>query len=135
MESDYGRSLTVTESRREEGYVLEAAGELDLTTGPLLSEPLMKAGAEAATSRVTVDLSLVSYIDSAGLRVLVAGHQALTKRSRPLRVVVAPGSHADPILRLCNLVTILDVVDSEGETAATGKDDAHRQESQGAERP
>src|ERR1700682_646404 len=51
--------------------VVVAAGELDLHTAPRLSDALTE-GESPGVKLVTVDLAGVTFIDSTGLRVLVA---------------------------------------------------------------
>jgi anti-sigma B factor antagonist len=49
--------------------VVELTGELDSTTGPSIREELLQLVAEG--SRVLLDLNKVSYMSSAGLRVML----------------------------------------------------------------
>ena len=55
-------------------YALE--GRLDTTTAPELEEAL-KQGLEGATG-LTMDFSKLDYISSAGLRVLLSAHKAMS---------------------------------------------------------
>jgi anti-anti-sigma factor len=63
--------------------VLHVSGELDLATAPVLDEAI----AELGTNPVVIDLSECTFLDSAGVRVLLAGARALTADNRSLRVV------------------------------------------------
>jgi anti-anti-sigma factor len=65
--------LTVRTERRDDGtLVLKAAGEIDMSNVDTLSQALTGAVGEAGGSNdtVTVDLSAVEYLDSAGFNVL-----------------------------------------------------------------
>jgi anti-anti-sigma factor len=65
--------LTVHTERRNDGtLVLKAAGEIDMSNVDTLSHALSSAVSEAAGNNetVTVDLSAVEYLDSAGFNVL-----------------------------------------------------------------
>jgi anti-sigma B factor antagonist len=80
--------------RREDeadAVVLVVEGDVDLATAPELKQELESIWAE---SNVVVDLCETRFMDSTGLRVLLATHSAL---SRGIRVACKP---AGPISRL-----------------------------------
>jgi anti-anti-sigma factor len=54
--------------------VVSVAGELDPHTAPRVKEAIDTA-LEEGTTRLVVDLSRVTFIDSSGLRVIIGGHQ------------------------------------------------------------
>ena len=65
-----GEELSVT-IRRERGVVIaEVAGELDMSTGPRLGEHLFTLADSGQP--LVVDLNRITFIDSAGLGVLIA---------------------------------------------------------------
>jgi anti-sigma B factor antagonist len=68
--------------------VVSVMGELDLAAVPGF-ERTLQAVTEAATGEVIVDLSRCSFLDSNGLRVLVATGQRLERSSRSLALVAA----------------------------------------------
>ncbi|HYQ69482.1 STAS domain-containing protein [Actinophytocola sp.] len=72
--------------------VVEAAGEVDLVTAPALRTALLDALAESPGGLCVVDLTGVTFLDSAGLTTLIEVNQ----RARSLRVVV--GSNR-PVIR------------------------------------
>jgi len=74
--------------------VVTVAGELDVSTAPLLREQLIDVIA-AGSQQVAVDMSAVSFIDSVGLGVLVGALKRLRRCDGDLRVA-AP---SDPVLR------------------------------------
>ena len=76
-------------------HILQLEGEIDLETSPDLRE-LLGAQIEAGRSRLLIDFSGVTYIDSSGLATLVeyvqkamkfGGHLALAGISERLRTV------------------------------------------------
>ncbi len=73
------KELEITLQRSESTVVLHAVGSVDSDTAAQLQEPLLRA-AEAPTGAVELDLAEVSYMSSAGLRVLVQAAKALQKR-------------------------------------------------------
>jgi anti-sigma B factor antagonist len=73
------------------------AGELDASTAPSLDAAF--AELPAATSQVDVDLDGVTFIDSSGLRVLIALNDRVTAEGG--RVVVSSASN--PVRRLLEI--------------------------------
>jgi anti-sigma B factor antagonist len=55
--------------------VISVEGEVDLATSPRLAQALDSALGADATTTIRVDLSKVEFMDSAGLRVLVAARR------------------------------------------------------------
>jgi anti-sigma B factor antagonist len=69
----------VAARREREGVVLELHGELDLAGAPLLSSEIERA--ELDTSGILVlDLDDLQFIDSTGLRVILAAHESAEER-------------------------------------------------------
>ena len=65
----------VTVERLEETCLIQASGELDRSTADRLNSALDAARADGVTA--LLDLSAVSFIDSAGLRVLLRSARAI----------------------------------------------------------
>jgi len=57
----------------------------------------------AAGRRLIVDLRRAEYIDSAGVRVLLALHTEMHRAAGELRLVVSPGSRVERTLRILRL--------------------------------
>lgn len=70
--------MTIT--RKQNGETLEIAleGRLDTMTAPELEAELNKSLAGAET--LIIDFSKLDYISSAGLRVLLSAHKAMTSK-------------------------------------------------------
>jgi anti-sigma B factor antagonist len=78
--------------------VVHVSGELDLATAPRLKEAL----AELVADPVVVDLSECTFLDSAGMGVLLASARELRESGRSLRVATA-----DPrILRVFEITAV-----------------------------
>jgi anti-sigma B factor antagonist len=68
--------LSITRSNDDHGVVLALFGELDVISAPELAEQLDALAAEACP-RVLLELSGLTFVDSAGVSVLVkARHEA-----------------------------------------------------------
>jgi len=95
-------ALTVGLETRDAGVVIELAGELDLATAPVIEEAI--ADAEAARPPLLVlDLRGLTFMDSTGLRIVLAADAAARREARRLVVVRGP----DPVHRVF-LVALLD---------------------------
>ncbi len=99
--------LVVSRHQEPQGTVVEAAGEVDLTTAPQLREELLGAVGDAEKCGVIVDLSKVDFIDSAGLALLVEARKRLFPEGRTLSILLAPGRQPERVLKLGRFDTIM----------------------------
>jgi stage II sporulation protein AA (anti-sigma F factor antagonist) len=99
--------LEVTLEQLESTVVLHAAGPVDSTTAASLQGPLLNA-AESPSGTVQLDLAQVSYMSSAGLRVLLLAAKALQKRGERLRLLNVPQQILS-ILTLAGFTSFIDV--------------------------
>ncbi|WP_018684582.1 STAS domain-containing protein [Actinokineospora enzanensis] len=95
--------------------VVSVTGEVDLATAPQLEQALDAALAEPGATGVRVDLSAVEFMDSAGLRVLVA---ALRKAEESDRTLVLDAPHE----RVRRIIEITGLAEVFGLAGATGPD-------------
>lgn len=101
--------LTISQRQDSKGVVIEAVGEVDLTTAPQLREALLVAVTSAEKSPVIVDLSRVDFIDSAGLALLVEARKKLAPEGRPLNVLLTPSRQPERVLKLGRFDTIMNL--------------------------
>ena len=73
-----------------------AAGEIDSTSAPVLGEQL-DALLEGDVQEFTVDLSRVTFLDSAGLCVLAAAHRRALGRDVRMRVLASSRAVIRPL--------------------------------------
>ncbi|HWC79618.1 MAG TPA: STAS domain-containing protein [Pseudonocardiaceae bacterium] len=92
---------------RPAGAVVRVRGALDMRTAPELAGTLTDAS-DAGTTEVYLDLRGLHVLGSAGLRVLITGHQGLSSAGRRL-VVVATQLAVLRVLRVTGLDTVLTV--------------------------
>ena len=104
--------LRVTVEPLEEGLLIRAVGEVDLSTAGALRRELEAARVEADT--VLLDLSDVTFIDSTGLHLLLeASHRsAVTDWSFFL---VRPSEPVRRLIELSGSADLLKLVDPTGE--------------------
>jgi anti-sigma B factor antagonist len=72
------------------GVELAVSGELDLATSEGF-EPLLMETIESTERSVTVDFANCNFVDSSGVKALIAGARTLERSGRTLRIT---GAHA-----------------------------------------
>lgn len=85
-----------------EPNIITPVGELDIATVPQFRAALARRE-EASTERLLVDLSQVSFIDSAGLAAVITAHERARHQRRTLALVVPDGSEVAVALSLAGL--------------------------------
>lgn len=93
--------LLIEVRRQNQTAVLRLQGELDLVSAPLLESELESAEIETATV-VVLDLQELRFIDSTGLRVLLAAHQRAHERGQ--QFAITPGS--EQVQRLLSITRV-----------------------------
>lgn len=98
----------ITTARMGDSYVVCVEGELDLSDCPRLERALQKAEASDAT-RILLDLEKLTFIDAAGLSVLVMARHRSARNGDRLRVTLGRGNVAE-MFHLTALDTVLPFV-------------------------
>ena len=98
-------------SEQQGASVVAFTGEVDLESSPAAREVLLKC--LESTSKVIVDLSEVSYIDSSGVASLVEALQAAKKNGSQFSLAAAsePTRRVLELARLDKVFTMYDSVD------------------------
>ncbi len=104
--TDTAEPLLTVDSAAEPGtVVLALRGELDPHTAPILDDHVGRA-LDAGASTVVLDLAALSFIDSSGLRSVIAAHKGLAERGGTL-VLRAPGPTTQRLLDVTGLDDLL----------------------------
>lgn len=86
-------------------------GELDLATVPELEEQVLAAIREGARS-VVLDLRELTFMDSTGVRTIVAAHQVAEETGHDLRIVRPPRDSAvSRVIEISGIDAALGLVD------------------------
>lgn len=101
-------------SRGEGTSTVAVSGEVDVATSPALRAVLLDPE-QCPGPELVLDLRAVTFLDSSGLSVLVATHNALAERDGRIRLECHPGP-VPLVLRACGLDQVLEVL-VEGEEA------------------
>jgi anti-sigma B factor antagonist len=99
--------VTIDVSETGPDVRLTAAGEIDSTSAPVLKDRLDALLDEGATDLV-VDLTRVTFLDSAGLCVLAAGYRRASADGRRIRVLASSRAVIRP-LQITGLWDLLQV--------------------------
>lgn len=91
--------------------VFTPRGELDLATAPELEEKILAALRDASQA-VVLDLRELSFMDSTGVRTIVAAHQTAGETGCDLRVVRPPrDSPVSRVIEISGIDEALGLVD------------------------
>jgi anti-sigma B factor antagonist len=104
-----GPEFSIRSGELGQWILVSAAGELDLATSPRLRATLDDA--TETGSRVLIDLSEVSFLDSSALSVLVRSHTLLADAGGELKLVVKTAS-VRRVLEVTGLIDVFSVHDS-----------------------
>jgi anti-sigma B factor antagonist len=91
-----GELVTFDVSRADSSAAVRAAGEIDSTTAPLLSQRLTEL-LDSQVRELTVDLRGVSFLDSAGLCVLATVHRRAVRQGVQMRVLASSRAVVRPL--------------------------------------
>lgn len=102
-------ALQITTSDRADSVHVELSGELDLASAPKLEDEL-KHVEDGGPSVIVLDLRALSFMDSSGLRALLAADARAKEAGRRL-VLVRGDERVQRVLRITRLDERLEIVD------------------------
>ena len=111
--------FSVEERRQGDAVILVVGGELDLRTSPELEERLDGAFAGGA-ELVILDLRMIEFMDSTGLRVILGSHQRAKETGRRF-ALVRGADQVERVLTLTGVRDLLTIVDGPEELLAAGE--------------
>jgi anti-sigma B factor antagonist len=103
-------TLDVTTSETPDGVLIELAGELDLATAPKLEDELRHVE-QNASGVIYLDLRPLAFMDSSGLRALLAADSRAREAGRRL-VLVRGDERVQRVLKITRLDERLEIVDA-----------------------
>jgi anti-sigma B factor antagonist len=108
MWDEFGELLRVHRRVERSTIVVEATGEVDLSTVGELDRQLLAACAlTEPPTPVVVDLRGISFLGGQSLRVLATAHQRCERAGTPLRLVATHST----VLRPMHLVGLSEIID------------------------
>jgi len=110
----------------EDGVVVASlTGEIDLSNATEITDALL-GGVPNEALGLVIDLSDVSYLDSAGVRMLAELEHRLGWRAQALRVVAPEASRSRRVLAIAGLERVLSM-DTTVEAARTGVEESNEE--------
>lgn len=106
--TDDEQNLSIQVTDQGDEAVLEVGGELDPHTAAELTAALGPLLASNGPDTVVLDLQKVAFMDSSGLRSVLAANDAMRTRGGRL-VVRAPSDSVRRLLEITDLMSLLDV--------------------------
>lgn len=107
------KKLDISIEHRDGYPVVSVVGEIDLYTASEFQEALSDVSKDARV--LILDLSRISYVDSAGLSLFLAMHKQLSSRGAALYIVAPPNipgvSRVIEVTRLDSLIPVRPTVD------------------------
>ena len=114
---DVVEPFAIEVSEREERVDVIPRGELDMASAPELEQTIMPR-LERGTW-VLLDLRSLDFIDSSGLRVVVAAHRAAEERGGRFTCVRGgPGTTVHRIVEIAGIDGVIEMVDDPAEATA-----------------
>lgn len=110
--------MKIQKRQRDGATVLDLQGKITIGQGDVaLREAVLGAVAEGAAN-ILLNMARVRTIDSSGVGELVAAYTTVTNRGGKLVLFGLPGRVLG-VLQITQLVTVLDILDSEDEAVAS----------------
>jgi len=85
------------------------SGEVDTMTAPAVRAAVDSAAAQDGVDEIVVDLRAVTFLDSAGICALAAGHGPAAAAGTRVRLLCSPGS----VVRVLQLTGLWEALDAE----------------------
>ena len=106
-----GRGFEADSSSEAGVRLIAVRGELDLASAPKLERELHAALA-AANGPIVVDLSELQFMDSTGLRTLIAGQRSASDQRRPFAVALRADSFVARVFEVAGADRAFDLHDT-----------------------
>ncbi len=109
-------SFGISSHRFEHGIVIKPTGEVDLGTASIVEDELRRA--EESEDLIVLDLGGISFMDSTGVRMVVAADRRLRERGGALRLTNLP-RQVEKLFRLVGIADHLTIDGGPPEPRAT----------------
>ena len=106
-------SVDVTENREDDVLVLRVDGRLDAASSPLL-ERKVNSVIEGGQAKLIFNFERVSYLSSAGMRLLLAVSKKLAEKQGRM-IVAAVGSEVMEVMKMAGFDQLLEFASTESE--------------------
>jgi anti-anti-sigma factor len=101
---------SIASTRRENTCVIDVRGEIDFSNAAEVMSSVEREIPDDVL-RVALDLSETSYLDSAGIRLVLELAERLAERRVSLTLVVPRGAPISSVLELMDVASVVEVTD------------------------
>jgi anti-anti-sigma factor len=101
--------FSISSRRLEGGIALDLTGDVDIATAPIVEDELRRA--EQSEDLVVLNLHDVRFMDSTGIRMVIAADQRLRERGATLRITHVP-AQVQKLFKLVGVIGHLEVDES-----------------------
>jgi anti-anti-sigma factor len=98
------QNLAVELSQHDDAVCVSLSGELDLSSALVLEEELRRIEEEKRPRVLVLDLRMLKFLDSTGLRLILAAHARALKRGGRLTIVQG----TDAVRRIFRLTGVME---------------------------
>jgi anti-sigma B factor antagonist len=106
--------MSVSVRQQNDVTVLDVKGKVTLGTGDIALRDAVQTAVNSGATKVVINMSGVSTIDSSGVGELVSAYTSAANRNVKLKLANLPAKITD-VLTITQLITVFDVYDSEEE--------------------
>ncbi len=106
--------MKITERKRGDVTILDIDGKITIGAGDIALRQAVQNALAGGATKIVLNLSRVSTIDSSGVGELVSSFTTATNRGATLKLASLPDKVND-VLMITQLITVFDVYDTEDE--------------------
>ncbi|MEM6706293.1 MAG: STAS domain-containing protein [Acidobacteriota bacterium] len=110
--------MKIATRERDEVTILDLKGKITIGVGDIALRDAVHAAVDGGAKNILINLQGVKTIDSSGIGELVAAFTTVKKAGGALKLYSIPSKVSD-ILQITQLVTVLDILDTEDEAVAS----------------
>ncbi len=110
--------MKISTRERDGVTILDLKGKITIGVGDIALRDAIHAAVDGGAKQILLNAAGVKTIDSSGIGELVAAFTTVTKAGGALKLYGIPPKVGD-ILQITQLVTVLDIMDTEDEAVAS----------------
>ena len=110
--------MKITERKRGDVTILDIDGKITIGAGDIALRQAVQSALASGATKIVLNLSRVTTIDSSGVGELVSSFTTATNRGATLKLANLPDKVND-VLTITQLITVFDVYDTEDEAVGS----------------
>ena len=110
--------MKISSRRVEKATILDVSGTIDMSNSPEMRKALLHEIRTKDVTRVVLNLTAVTYIDSSGVASLIEGLKA-SRESGSRFVLLGLSDSAREVLKISRLLKLFEIYDDEAQAIAS----------------